>query len=64
VHVAADRKHAYVWKEQLKPILTEEAKRATEVRPGAHAAAKALWRTLDGIEEARGLEKLQPRQPG
>ena len=53
VHVEADRDHAHVWKEQLKRILTEEPKRAEEVRTGARAAAQSLWRALDGIEETR-----------
>jgi pyrroloquinoline-quinone synthase len=53
LHTTADLYHAQVWQQQLdrraeaNPGATEKALDAAE------AAAKALWRALDGIETAR-----------
>jgi pyrroloquinoline-quinone synthase len=53
VHITADLDHAHVWKEQLKRLLATEPRLAVEAVNGGRDAAQALWKALDGVEEAR-----------
>src|SRR5438445_4997461 len=53
LHTTADIYHAQVWRQQLENCV-ESNPGATQKAPGAAgAAAKALWRALDGIEAMR-----------
>lgn len=51
LHATADIYHSQVWKQQLaKQLAPENAERALDA---AEAAAKALWKVLDGMEARR-----------
>jgi len=53
LHTTADVYHSQVWKQQLGKRLEEHPDSAEKALKAAEAAAKALWRALDGIEERR-----------
>lgn len=53
LHQTADLHHAQVWKEQLERELAANPEAASEALDAAEAAARALWRALDGIERQR-----------
>jgi pyrroloquinoline-quinone synthase len=53
LHTTADIYHSKVWKEQLAKRIEENPGTAGQALAAAEAAAKALWRALDGIQERR-----------
>lgn len=54
LHMTADVHHAAVWREQLEEQLRVESPESRErALDSAEAAAKALWRALNGIERER-----------
>ena len=53
LHQTADVHHAQVWKEQLERELAADPEAADGALDAAEAAARALWKALDGIEERR-----------
>ena len=53
LHQTADVHHAQVWKQQLERELAANPEAAGGALEAAEAAARALWRALDGIEERR-----------
>ncbi len=53
LHQTADLHHARVWTQQLERELTANPEAAAEALDAAEAAARALWRALDGIERQR-----------
>jgi pyrroloquinoline-quinone synthase len=55
LHATADVHHSNVWRKQLEKRVT--ADNAEKVLGAAEAAAKALWRALDGVE-ARRMEAV------
>ena len=57
LHQTADVHHARVWKQQLERELAANPEAAGEALEAAEAAARALWRALDGIERRRQARK-------
>jgi pyrroloquinoline-quinone synthase len=53
LHSTADVYHARVWREQLESRLKANPEAAEKALAAGEAAAKALWRALDGIEARR-----------
>jgi hypothetical protein len=53
LHTTAGIRHAQTWREQLVRIVTENPSAVTYALVAADLAAKALWRTLDGINARR-----------
>ena len=53
LHTTADVYHSNVWKQQLKKRIEAKPEAAEKALNAAEAAAKALWRALDGIEARR-----------
>ena len=53
LHTTADVYHAQVWRQQLAKRLEANPQAAEKALNAGEAAAKALWRALDGIEERR-----------
>ena len=53
LHATADVHHSNVWRDQLGKRIAENPEGAERALSSAEAAAKALWRALDGIEERR-----------
>jgi len=53
LHTTADVFHSNVWKQQLKRCVDAEPENAPKALDAAEAAAKALWKALDGIEARR-----------
>jgi len=53
LHTTADIYHAQVWRQQLEKGLESNPGATEKALDAAEAAAKALWRALDGIETAR-----------
>jgi pyrroloquinoline-quinone synthase len=53
LHTTVDVHHAQVWREQLAKRLEANPQAAERALEAGEAAAKALWRALDGIEERR-----------
>lgn len=53
LHTTADVYHSQVWKQQLAKRLEQNPQAAEKALEAGEAAAKALWRALDGIEERR-----------
>lgn len=53
LHTTADVHHSNVWREQLSKLLESNPEMKERALASAEAAAKALWRALDGIEEQR-----------
>jgi|SRR5215813_11941405 len=52
-HITADIYHAQVWRQQLEKRLQASPAAAEKALSAAEAAAKTLWRALDGIEAMR-----------
>lgn len=57
LHQTADVHHAQVWKQQLERELAANPAAESEALEAAEAAARALWRALDGIERQRAERK-------
>jgi pyrroloquinoline-quinone synthase len=55
LHALADVRHAQVWRRQLGACLEANPEAAEKALAAGEAAAKALWRALDGIETRRTL---------
>jgi len=53
VHETADVHHSRVWRQQLAKRLEANPEMAEKALAAGEAAAKALWRALDGIEARR-----------
>jgi pyrroloquinoline-quinone synthase len=53
LHQTADVHHAQVWKQELERELAANPETEQEALTAAEAAARALWRALDGIERQR-----------
>jgi pyrroloquinoline-quinone synthase len=53
LHTAADIYHAQVWRQQLEKRVEANPTSSEKALTAAEAAAKALWRALDGIESTR-----------
>jgi pyrroloquinoline-quinone synthase len=53
LHMTADVYHAQVWRQQLETLLEATPEAAEQALDVGGAAAEALWRALDGIEERR-----------
>ena len=53
VHTVADVYHSRIWKHQLAKVVGGNPEAADRALNAAEHSAKALWRTLDGIEVAR-----------
>jgi pyrroloquinoline-quinone synthase len=53
LHTAADIYHAQVWRQQLEKRVEANPTTSEKALSAAEAAAKALWRALDGIESTR-----------
>ena len=53
VHETADVQHSRVWRQQLAKRLEANPEKAERALAAGEAAAKALWRALDGIEARR-----------
>jgi len=53
LHATADVHHARVWREQLAQLLLNRPWLEEEALDAAEAAARVLWRALDGIEASR-----------
>jgi len=53
VHETADVHHSQVWRQQLAKRLEANPEMAEKALAAGEAAAKALWRALDGIEARR-----------
>jgi pyrroloquinoline-quinone synthase len=53
VHTTADLRHSAVWRNLIEGCVAENSACADEVLSGVTEAARALWKALDGIEDAR-----------
>ena len=53
LHATADVFHSQVWRRQLAKRLEENPEAAEPALDAAEAAAQALWRALDGIQDRR-----------
>jgi pyrroloquinoline-quinone synthase len=53
LHQTADVHHAQVWKQQLEREVAADPAAESEALEAAEAAARELWRALDGIEHQR-----------
>jgi len=53
LHTTADVYHSQVWKQQLGKRIEANPETAEKALAAGEAAAKALWRALDGIEARR-----------
>jgi len=53
LHTTADIYHAQVWRQQLENCVESNPGATQKALGAAEAAAKALWRALDGIEAMR-----------
>ena len=53
LHATADVYHSQVWKQQLAKQLADSPENAERALDAAEAAAKALWKVLDGMEARR-----------
>jgi pyrroloquinoline-quinone synthase len=56
LHATADIHHAQVWREQLGAAIASGPEVAETALVAGEAAARALWRALDGIEKERIAE--------
>ncbi len=54
LHTAADVHHSQVWRQQLGKLLEANPQAAEQALEAGEAAARAVWKALDGIEERRG----------
>ncbi len=53
LHQFVDVEHSDVWRELLSAEVTAHPEQAEDALDAAEAAAKALWRALDGMEARR-----------
>ena len=53
LHTTADVYHSQVWRKQLEKRIEANPKAAEKALAAAEGTAKALWKTLDGIEAKR-----------
>ena len=53
LHTTADVYHSRIWKHQLAKLVEGNPAAAEKALNAGESAAKALWKALDGIEEAR-----------
>lgn len=53
LHATADVHHANVWRQQLEKLVEENSEIPGKALAAAEDAAKALWRSLDGMEQRR-----------
>jgi len=53
LHTTADVYHSRVWRNQLAKLVANNPEAAGKALDAGENAAKALWKALDGIEEAR-----------
>ena len=53
LHTTADVYHSQIWRKQLEKCLEKNPQAAEAALNAGEAAAKALWKALDGIEERR-----------
>jgi pyrroloquinoline-quinone synthase len=53
LHTTADVYHSQVWRKQLEKRLSKDPQAAEAALNAGEAAAKALWKALDGIEQQR-----------
>jgi pyrroloquinoline-quinone synthase len=53
LHQFADVEHSHVWHELLAAEVAAHTEQAEDALAAAETAAKALWRTLDGMEARR-----------
>jgi pyrroloquinoline-quinone synthase len=53
LHRVADLHHAQVWRQLISDCLEQEPECGDQVLEGVSTGAKALWKALDGIEQAR-----------
>jgi pyrroloquinoline-quinone synthase len=53
LHRVADLHHSKVWRQLISDCLEQEAECGDEVLEGVSTGAMALWKALDGMEEAR-----------
>jgi pyrroloquinoline-quinone synthase len=60
LHATADIYHANVWRTQLEKRVQANPQTAEKALAAAEAAAKALWRVLDGFEARRLERTAQP----
>lgn len=56
-HQTADLHHAAAWKQELERELAADPEKAEAALEAAEAAARALWKALDGIERERQTRK-------
>jgi pyrroloquinoline-quinone synthase len=55
LHATADIYHSNVWRKQLEKRVAANPETSERALDAAEAAAKMLWRALDGIEAKRGM---------
>jgi len=53
LHTTADVHHSKVWRQQLATLVETNPSSAERALASAEAAARVLWRALDGIEQRR-----------
>lgn len=53
LHTTADVHHSRVWRQQLAMRLEANPQAAERALAAGEAAAEALWRALDGVEQQR-----------
>ncbi|HEY6763738.1 MAG TPA: iron-containing redox enzyme family protein [Candidatus Sulfotelmatobacter sp.] len=53
LHATADIYHSQVWRKQLEKTVEANPEKAARALAAAEAAAKMLWRALDGVEVRR-----------
>lgn len=53
LHTTADVYHSQVWRKQLEKRIEANPKAAAKALAAAEGTAKALWKTLDGIDARR-----------
>lgn len=53
LHATADVYHASLWRQQLEKLAEANPEIPSKALAAAEDAAKALWRTLDGMEQRR-----------
>jgi pyrroloquinoline-quinone synthase len=56
LHTSADVYHSQVWRKQLERRLQKNPEKAEAALNAGEAAAHALWKALDGIEQRRATK--------
>lgn len=57
LHTTADVHHSNVWRKQLTNLVEANPSAAESALASAEAAARVLWRALDGIEQRRMMAR-------